>query len=209
LPRGFPALAAFPNINRTFYVDQAAGNDANDGSEANPFLTLQKTVNMTPIGGLLTVYFLTDYHVSKRVDFKQQSVAFNAQVAGGGLAKVTFAGTSDGDATSTADFSSLHSNCYFECQDIQFEAVTAGAGVTDKGMFRSRGNMTLRLSNCQIDLPVGSDQCVINNDVFCALSVSNLNGGTGPVAGRWIQDVAAATDPASIRTLIATNLTSL
>jgi len=35
------ALAAFPNINRTFYVDQAAGNDANDGSEANPFLTLQ------------------------------------------------------------------------------------------------------------------------------------------------------------------------
>jgi len=164
---------------------------------------------MTPIGGLLTVYFLTDYHVSKRVDFKQQSVAFKAQVAGSGRAKVTFSGTSTGDAASTADFSSLHGGCYFECQDIQFEAATAEAGVNDKGMFRSRGNMTLRLSNCQIDLPVGSDQCVINNDVFCALSISNLNGGTGSVAGRWIQGVAAATDPASISTLIATNLTSL
>lgn len=42
--------------NKTFYVNSVTGSDANAGTEAAPFKTLNKAINSVPIGGLGTIW---------------------------------------------------------------------------------------------------------------------------------------------------------
>jgi hypothetical protein len=55
------AVAAAPEISRTFYVDQAAGDDLAAGTLAAPMKTINRAVASTPSGGVCDVILLKDY----------------------------------------------------------------------------------------------------------------------------------------------------
>ena len=49
--------SALGQFNRKFYVDPENGDDNNDGSSENPFKTIKKAIEATPIGGKVTITF--------------------------------------------------------------------------------------------------------------------------------------------------------
>ncbi len=60
------AVAAVPDMHKVFYVDPGAGSDAAKGDAAEPLLTLNKAVELTPVNGSATVYLLGDITLPPR-----------------------------------------------------------------------------------------------------------------------------------------------
>ena len=54
-------------MSKTVYVDQVNGNDANDGSQAAPFKTIQKAIDSAPTGGSVVVRIVGDYVVESNI----------------------------------------------------------------------------------------------------------------------------------------------
>ncbi|MEO2217418.1 hypothetical protein ABGV49_10160 [Chromobacterium vaccinii] len=61
------AVAAVPNLLKTWYVDQAKGDDKNNGSENSPFSSIEAALNATPFGGGAVVFLKSDYVADRRV----------------------------------------------------------------------------------------------------------------------------------------------
>ena len=58
-------------MSTSFYIDQNAGDDANDGREDSPIMSIPEAIRRTPKAGMCTVRLLTDYHIANasiRVD---------------------------------------------------------------------------------------------------------------------------------------------
>jgi len=51
---------ALGQFDRTFYVDAENGDDNNDGSSSNPFKTIEKAANASPIGARTVIYLRSD-----------------------------------------------------------------------------------------------------------------------------------------------------
>lgn len=61
------AVAAVPNLLKTWYVDQAKGDDKNNGSESSPFFSIEAALNATPFGGGAVVFLSSDYVADRRI----------------------------------------------------------------------------------------------------------------------------------------------
>lgn len=61
------AIAAVPEISRTWWVDQVAGLDTNLGTKESPFRTIDKAMKSTPASGVCTINLLSDYSFDKWV----------------------------------------------------------------------------------------------------------------------------------------------
>ncbi|MCF6432514.1 hypothetical protein, partial [Leisingera sp. MMG026] len=70
------------------------------------------------------------------------------------------------------------------------------------------GVTSVLLQSCEFELPAVSNQTFLTLSNLMSLMVQN---STYPseMAGRWVQGVAADTDPLTVRQLAATNLSSL
>ncbi|CAI8780265.1 hypothetical protein [Pseudomonas donghuensis] len=55
------AVAAVPNMERSWFVDFLAGNDKGVGSAQEPFKTINQAVASTPVGGVCNVRLMSDY----------------------------------------------------------------------------------------------------------------------------------------------------
>lgn len=63
--------------NRTIYVDQLGGDDANDGSENSPVQTLQRAVDLIPVGGIGEIILLSDYTLESNVNIQNKIVTID------------------------------------------------------------------------------------------------------------------------------------
>ncbi|MGE8395629.1 hypothetical protein HFV04_013030 [Pseudomonas sp. BIGb0427] len=55
------AVAAVPNMERTWFVDYLAGDDQGAGNLQTPFKTINKAVASTPVGGACNIRLMSDY----------------------------------------------------------------------------------------------------------------------------------------------------
>jgi hypothetical protein len=61
-PSGTPVkVNGQPYTDRTFYVDQAKGNDDNPGTSSSPFKTIAKAIQSVPSGGTGRIYVVGNY----------------------------------------------------------------------------------------------------------------------------------------------------
>ena len=67
--------AALGQFNRTFYVDATNGDDNNDGSEANPFKTIDKAVGSVPVGGVGGITILGDYTLQQDINIEYKHIS--------------------------------------------------------------------------------------------------------------------------------------
>lgn len=72
------ALAAAPTMSRDFHVDQAAGDDSNDGSSGSPLASIDEAIARTPLGGSLRVRLSSSYTVASRITFDSKDVWITA-----------------------------------------------------------------------------------------------------------------------------------
>lgn len=197
------------DTNRLVYVDQTSGDDANDGTVDAPLQSLMRAKNMSVWGGILDIRLKSDYHHDRNLIFRNGQVTIRSDTSGV-KRKFTCANVSVDSATSCPTLSNGTGYSMFFCKDIEFEMCTAAAGVTSKRLFSATGLTTVALIDSEIVLPAGSDQSLmapVNSHGMGLIVQSTIYPAGMP--GRWIEDIAAATDPTTLRHLAFTNLTSL
>lgn len=197
------------DTNRLIYVDQTNGDDANDGTVDAPLQTLNRAKNMSVYNGILDIRLKSDYHHDRSLIFRNGQINIRSDVSGL-KRKFTCAPVSVDSAVSTPSLSNGTGYSMFFFKDMELEMCTAGAGVTAKRLVSCTGLTTVALIDCDVMLPAGSDQCLMApvNNHGMGLCVQST---TYPVemSGRWIENIAAATDPNTVRNLAFTNLSSL
>ncbi|MCD0491268.1 MULTISPECIES: hypothetical protein [Chromobacterium] len=62
------AVATIPQNKRTYYVDALSGSDSNVGGKENPLASMQKALDLTPVGGVCDVVLLEDYVLKKSIN---------------------------------------------------------------------------------------------------------------------------------------------
>lgn len=197
------------DTNRLIYVDQTNGDDANDGTVNTPVQTLTRAKNMSVWNGVLDVRLKSDYHHADSVIFRNGQITIRSDT-NGLKRKISCASQVSAEDTSTPRFSNSTSNSFFMFKDIEFEMCTAAAHVAAKRLIACTGLTSVALLDCSITLPAGSDQCLmgpVNNHGMGLILQSSSYPAEMP--GRWIEGIAAATDPTTVRNLAFTNLTAL
>jgi len=63
----------------TVYVDQANGDDRNDGSKSAPFKTLKKAVDSVPSGGRVIINVLGNYTIREHIHVENKKVIIRMQ----------------------------------------------------------------------------------------------------------------------------------
>ena len=56
------ALAAVPDMEKVFYVDQLTGSNANDGKRANPLQSIKEAFYRSPTSSRVRISLANDYH---------------------------------------------------------------------------------------------------------------------------------------------------
>ena len=75
------AIAAVPNMVKTFYVDQIAGDDTSVGTQALPLKTIEKALSNTPSGGLCTVVLISDYTMNGTITTDKQMLHIKSLIS--------------------------------------------------------------------------------------------------------------------------------
>lgn len=197
------------DTSRLVYVDQINGDNANNGTVDAPVQTLQRAINMSVWNGVLTILLKSDYHHDGQVHFRNGLINIRSDVSGV-TRKLTCADRVNDTDTGSPRFSNGTGNSFFVFRHIEFEMCTAAAHVTSKRLIACTGLTSVALLDCVITLPAGSDQCLmgpVNNHGMGLILQSTVY--PAGMAGRWIENIAAATDPTTVRNLAFTNLTSL
>ena len=200
------------DTQRSVYVDQVNGDNANSGLADAPVQTLQAAINMSTYEGVLNIKLMSDYHHETVSYFRNGQVNISSNVTGV-KRRLTFGPTVTTSETdvSMPRFSAPTGNTFFLLKDvILVAATTAGTSTIGKSMFATTGLTSVALFNCSIELPAGSDQALMRpiNGHGMGLIIQST---TFPVemAGRWIEGVVAGTDPLTLRYLAHTNLATL
>ncbi|MFV0386223.1 hypothetical protein [Paracoccus sp. (in: a-proteobacteria)] len=69
------------SLQKTYYVNYATGADLNDGSAAAPFKTIQKALDMTPLGGRCTAILQADYTFEAPLTVVQRSLLLQSSTS--------------------------------------------------------------------------------------------------------------------------------
>lgn len=197
------------DMDRTFWVDQVVGSDANDGTQAAPLATLQEAANRSATGGILRIKLVGDYHMSASTNFREGSVVFSG-VNGRDATRVTFGGLASNAAGQMARFTSEFLGIAYLFEDVTLVAGTAlDATVVVKHMFASHGMMRAIFLRTKFELPVGSDQAVMQLAHGVGFVTQDCVFPAETMAGRWFDAVAAGTLPSAVPQLSYTNVASL
>ncbi|MGN8248116.1 hypothetical protein [Pseudomonas sp. SMV7] len=76
------AVAAVPNMERTWYVNQITGSDDNAGTAAAPLATIEKAMSSTPAGGTCNVRLQADYIHTKSTVITVRNLLISSDVSG-------------------------------------------------------------------------------------------------------------------------------
>ncbi|MEM1077460.1 MAG: hypothetical protein AAGI09_02935 [Pseudomonadota bacterium] len=197
---------------RTIFVHATLGDDLNPGTEAEPMRTIDEALKSIPAGGQLTVNLLSDYTVDRVITLQGGSLfvaGYNEQH------RLTFADVNPLDRTleRSPGFMPVQGGNlqYVRLQNLY----VSGANVPtppeclSPGFFQVNGLMAVRFHACELELPAGSDQNVFASPNGGVVTLVVTNSIVPPeMAGRWVDNVAAGTDPLTLRTVVS-NLSAL
>jgi hypothetical protein len=189
---------------REFWVDQVNGDNTNDGSVDAPLQTINNAVNKSVQNGLLMIRLKADYHHTTNLYFRNGGIVIRSDMDGV-QRTVTFAPEASPGAVITARFANANTSAFFNFRDLKLVACTGGANVVDGHMISGHGFTGVLLENCEIELPVGSDQSLINPIHACGLTVKSTIY-PAEMAGRWMVGIPASSNPRTYTTVAYTNL---
>ena len=212
------AIAAIPSNSKNYYINALTGDDTAAGTSAAPLKTLDKALSTTPVGGTCVAYLQTDYVMSASLNVDGRFLHLRTDV-GGTKRKVTcnYYVLADGSATYLAGFVK-HNGAQMLATDLTF-ALPSPAGFSPaptgfvNALFKTNSSAgtvlcAVKMSNCDVTAPsdflgyvAASPNCAI------ILEVLNVSFPSG-FAGRYVHNVAAGTNPATLPNLL-TNLATL
>lgn len=208
------AVAAAPAIFRTFFVDPLQGDDTGLGTEANPFKTIQRAVDSTPIGGRCETTLLSHTTLDGHVRLEGRELAVRGKI-GAGTKLILNEFIREGDPLprmgsfwqsygSSLDLSNLALSLPASASgDLSaYNALTFSSGSTAPNI------LTLRLHNITFELRGTFRGRLLGPD--SPMVALGLTGTTLPsaLAGRIVPNVAAGTESKTLPQVI-TNVPTL
>lgn len=152
------AVAAAPSMTRVYWVDSQLGSDANLGTAASPFQTIQQAVNATPDGGRVQVWLAKDYVLDKHVTMNGRKLILAGE-AGAGRKLTLNEFLQDGESLIRMGSFWLSSQSTIEFANLTLSLPPSAAGELSAyyALAFSSGssapiNMQMRLYNCSFEL---------------------------------------------------------
>jgi hypothetical protein len=213
------AADRWDDFETVFYVDQSAGDDANDGTQENPLASIQTAIDRAPFYGRVLVVFRGAYtttallrnsgrhvrifgagtdwvsNISSPVDFN-----LGTAVSGSLVQTLGFAGEYQGSwelyclnlkTKTLAQVNSDHPGIALDDNSCAvFKRPTSGSGFS--------GGIHLRWTS--IDLTADPYAHLIGVAGVWALLLDSITQ-VNPLAGRWVAGVAAGVDASTIARL--------
>lgn len=204
------AVSLAPEVSRTFYIDQANGDDSAAGTALQPLTTFEEALSRTPDGGVLTAWVSGQFDLSHTVEVRNRMLRLiGVDVA---TAAINFAAINDDVSDNFVPGFSGHGwdvNSKIHVRDM---TLRLGAGVTGKlpvrqGVFRSLNNLHIGFARCDIQIEEDSELKLVSPGMLTFLGTSNVTV-LPEMPGHWVAGEAAGTDPNTIRALM-TNLQSV
>lgn len=198
------------STGRTFYVDQANGDDAAAGTQLEPLASLEEAINRHTFGGQTSAILLSDYTVDTRVNLRFGAFQIVGQT---GVEKLIFA---DGAQYVQADDGAIFSPHFYDnafgtglrIVDLELRLGSGGAANDHNFAFRSQFCSELNFQGVDFANISTSDQHLIHRANGLIFHTWNCTYDAAP-EGRFVVGVAAGTDPLTERDIIYTNLTQL
>ncbi|WP_155295460.1 hypothetical protein [Chromobacterium violaceum] len=212
------AIAAAPLLERTWYIDQLKGDDKNGlGTEASPFVSIERAIEATPTGGTAQIQLLSDYTVSYHIRTSGRNLAIRAN---GGKKRLKLAQFfNDVDQSARMGGFWFYGNSTVELYDLVIQLPDGsnppGRISSYYAMFFVSGGagqpcISVRLSGCQWDLPLSGKFVgnIFNSWAACIIFTLSNTEMPNSLAGRIISGASAGINPATLSNVL-TNLNSL
>lgn len=210
------AIAATPEMSKTFYVNQLTGDDNNTGTAASPLKSISKAISNTPNGGLLTIYLQTDYVHNSAGSFSQRQLNIASDIVG--TKRKLSIGYQSADATTyLAGFTPLAFGAV-GLRDITLVMPSpAGLAVQPftaaNSLLRIVGAsvvsmISLKLDACEVQAPADFVGALIPSASSAAVFESVNTSYPSGFGGRYIMGVASGTASNTLPNVI-TNLATL
>ncbi|MDJ0827756.1 MAG: hypothetical protein QNJ16_19895 [Rhodobacter sp.] len=202
------AVASVPGVmGRNIYINAVTGDDANPGTMASPVQSISGAAGLMASGGFYEINLQTDVVLDERVAFRASGVAIVSDVFGE-TRNLYFANQVDGVSTKSPALALLtHGGAlYFEY--IALHSNVMAGHVTERIMINATGITDIRMWHCDFVLPAGADLAFLRKNHGFTLTVVSTTY-PAEMAGLWMQNVAAGTDPASVPEIHHTTLGSL
>lgn len=198
------------DTNRSFFVDQVNGNDANDGaSSATPLKTLAAAVSKSVWGGRLTIKLMSDYVMDNQVSFRTGSVRIQSDTSGV-LRNITFADRISDESITAPRFSSDYDVTSFIFQHVRLTSRVMAPHVTSKHMISAHGLRIVTLIGGEVVAQAGDDLAFLQGEGGHGAGFEMTNTvASADMAGLWVEGVPAGTDPTTIRFLTYAGVATL
>jgi len=191
------------------YANRLSGDDAADGSAANPVASFAEAVSRAPEGGLLEIYLTGNMVMDRRVLLPSGAVHIRSDDTSV-RRRIVFEGEDIYEEDqSMPRFFSPYVGVGLMFNAIEFVMGTSTANVTGtRHAITCNGLTNVLLRDCELEAAAGSDQALLGLTHGGGLG---LHATSAPTAmdGLWIEGVAAGTAPGAVEKLAWTNLTSL
>lgn len=198
---------------RAFYVNAAGGSNANPGTLAAPFATLDKAIEATPDGGGAVINLLSDVAWNNRRyvrlrNFFIRSVTPAGSVIGAARRVITVAAAAAASDVPEPSIAGLEyeSGGAISFSNVEIRLPQAGAvGWADpyRALLRSQALLSIHTQDCTLvglAAAAGREACITN--VTGARMISSIGNTLTNMGGRWVTGVAAGTDPQTFSRII-------
>lgn len=212
------AVAAIPNMERSWFVNQLTGQDSNPGTVAEPLRSIDKAIANTPVGGTCIVRLQSDYrHETYNLVVTSRVLLITSDTLG---TKRKLICTYQSSVTSNASYLSgfgLTSGAHLGFRELHIalpspEGITPVPGGTANALIKTysaqvTGMISLKLDTCDITAADGLTASLLPN-IACAVVFQSV-GCSFPAgfAGRYIQGVVAGTASTSLSNLLTNHST--
>lgn len=210
-------MSVAPELARTYYVNQGAGDDTNTGTPGSPLASIRTAVERTPRHGGATIFLQDDYVWSERVN----AVNLEVEIRSDDLSQrrdFTLSAIESGGSVFISGFTFIGANCWLHLYglDIKFPTYTGGnvenpqyANIVGTHTAQTKSLQHVGLTDCDLEMPAANGIGAVcsrtaGSVVFNAQNITDVNAN---MAGRYIRGASGAT-PEQYASIV-TNMTSL
>lgn len=191
--------------DQTFFVDQANGNDAADGTRAAPLRSLDEAASRAVSAGLTTIELLGDYEQSVETAFPNGKIVIRGD---GAQRTLSFAAEIDGVSEDAPHLRVPFHGGELSFVNLDIVSRVLSTHVTRKYMVRTTGLTRVILNSCDLTAASGDDLAFLSGThMFGLISIDTTIAAD--FAGLIVRDVASGTDPNSLANCAFSNLATV
>lgn len=196
------------DARRIYYVDQANGDDANDGLETTALKTIGEAARRSVWGGVLRVNLKSDYNMDAPVAFRGGDVEIISDTLNV-KRNITFAENVDPVGIASPRFYNQSTLSAFLFKDITLHSRVMTANVFAPHMIANNGFTATTFESCHFAAAPGDNLSVfkVRNGFGFYLDPSCTFSADMP--GLWVNGINAGTLPSAVPMLTHSNLASL